>query len=237
MTNTIEILKKHTKANIYKTLCIFAEDAMNLKNGAKVFDKWIKLESFEEPKTNFKGILYKNENEHVICYLGTERSSVKDHVENIVMGVFGKSMQMRIANYFYSQCKRKYDIFNEDLTLVGHSEGGTEATYTGIRNNVKVVTFNPFGLSQKLVEKDKDYSELITNYRDAADLVSKLKENIGETYIVETTVKQSFVKNFLGSINAHKIANFGDCENAVPLEDYKKSNKMFLDKYKVFTKL
>lgn len=266
MNSTTEILTEHKKANVYKNLCIFAPDVMKFENGAKIFENWIKLESFEEKKTNFKGILYKNNfnagvesndldadgggenaddsriasrggNEYVICYLGTERNSIKDHIENLVMGVLGKNMQMRIANYFYAECKRKYGIFNEELTLVGHSEGGTEATYVGVKNCVKVVAFNPFGLSSKLYEENADYSSLVTNYRDSSDLVSKLKENIGKVYVVETLVEQGFVKDILGSINSHKIANFGDCENAVPLEDYKKSHKTFLDNYKVFAKL
>ena len=232
-----EILNLHKQANIYKNLCIFAPYALKFDNGAKVYDNWIKLDAFVEKITNFKGVLYKKEDEYVICYLGTDSKSVQDHIANLVMGLAGKSMQMRIANYFYSLCKRRHKFYNENLTLIGHSEGGTGASYVAVKNNIKTVVFNPYGLSSKLYNFQKDYSHLVTNYRDEADLVSKLKNNIGQTFIVPSTVKQCFFKKFFGSIKAHKIQNFGDCEKAVALDEYKKSHKCFLNSYKIFKKL
>ena len=227
----------HKKANVYKNLCIFAEDAIKLDNDAKIFGKWRKKESYWDSKTNFKGIFYSDGNEYVICYLGTDNKSFKDHVENIIMGLFGKNMQMRIADFFYKTCRDKFDLNNDKLTLTGHSEGGTEATYVGIRNKIRTVTFNSFGISRKLLKDDMDYDELITNYRDESDLVSKLKENAGKTYIVPSTVKQCFIKRIFGSIKSHKIVNFGDCEQAVPLEDYEDSHPLFINSYKIFNKL
>lgn len=236
MNSNILVEEKHKKANEYKNLCIFAEDAIKFPNNAKVFGKWIKKESFHEEKTNFKGILYSNGTEYVICYIGTDSKSVKDHIENIVMGVFGKSMQMRIANYFYKKCKEEFGFYDDNLTLIGHSEGGTEASYVGVKNNVKVVTFNPYGLSAKLYDKGFDYSNLITNYRDEADFVSKLKKNIGAVYIVPSVINQCLLKHYLGSIKSHKINNFGDCEKAISLEEYKKQHPYFIDTYKIFEK-
>lgn len=236
MKSEIEIKEIHKKANEYKNLCIFAEDAMNFKNETKIFGAWIKKESFHEQKTNFKGILYFNGQEYVICYIGTDDKSIKDHIENIVMGIFGKNMQMRIANYFYKKCKEKFKFYNDSLTLIGHSEGGTEATYVGIINKIKTFTFNPFGISKKLLEKDKDYSDLVFNYRDESDFVSKLKENIGTTYIVPSTVNQCILKRIFGSLKSHKILNFGDCEKAVLLEEYKATHPLFIDSYHILSK-
>lgn len=236
MNNEIEINNRHKKANEYKNLCIFAEDVMKFENNSKVFGDWKKLESFHETKTNFKGILYSDGQEYVICYLGTDSKSIKDHIENLVMGIFGKNIQMRLADYFYKRCKEKFGFYNDSLTIIGHSEGGTEATYTGIKNNIKTVTFNTFGISRKQCENERDYTNLITNYRDESDLVSKLKENIGQTFVVPSIVKQCFVKRIFGSLKSHKIANFGDCENAVLLEDFKKLNPCFIDTYKIYKK-
>ncbi len=230
------ITKTHKKAENYKNLCIFAYDALKFENGAKIFGKWKKLESFHETKTNFKGILYTNGSEYVICYLGTDRKSLKDHIGNLVMGIFGKNLQMRIANYFYKKCKEKFDFYNENLTLIGHSEGATEATFTGIKNNLKVVTFNAFGINPKLYDPKKDYSNLITNYRDESDLVSKLRENPGKTYIVPSIVSQNILKKHFGSIKSHKIANLGNCESAIPLEEYITNHPLFINYYGFFTK-
>ena len=221
----------HKKAETYKNLCIFASDVMKFDNGTKIFGTWKKLESFHETKTNFKGILYTNGEEFVICYLGTDSKSIKDHIENIVMGIFPKTLQMRVANWFYKTCKEQFDIYNGNLTLIGHSEGGTEATFAGLKNNVKVVTFNTFGISRKLYDENRDYSNLITNYRDEADLVSKLRANPGQTFVVPSTVKQNFLKRFFGSIKSHKISNFGDCEKAIPLDLYMQNHPFFINAY------
>lgn len=237
MENEIEIQKNHKKANTYKNLCIFAEDAIKFKNETKIFGKWLKKESFHDLKTNFKGVLYSNDSEYVICYIGTDEKSIKDHVENLIMGIFGKNMQMRIADYFYKKCKEKFGFYNDQLTLIGHSEGGTEATYVGVINKIKTVTFNPFGLSSKLYEKNSDYSKLITNYRDESDLVSKLKGNIGRTFIVPSIVRQCLIKRILGSIKSHKISNFGDCEKAIPIEEYINLHPFFINSYRIFNKL
>ena len=237
MQNTIDIEKLHEKANIIKNLCLKLEEALNKNDGEEIFKGWKKLDGFRETRTNFKGILYSNGAEYVICYAGTDSKSIKDHIENIVMGIFGKTLQMRIANYYYKKCKEKFGFYNDNLTLAGHSEGGTEASYAGIKNRVKVVTFNPYGLSRKLYDTRADYSNLITNYRDASDLVSKLKENPGRTYIVPTTVKQCFIKRLFGSIKSHRLENLGDCQDSVPLEEYRENHPCFINSYKLLKKL
>lgn len=237
MVNSIDIEKLHKKAEIIKRLCIKAGDVLEKEDNTEILEGWKKLDGFHEPKTNFKGVLYSDGQEYVICYLGTDCKSVKDHIENIIMGIFGKTLQMRIANYYYTKCKEKFGIYNDKLTLAGHSEGGTEATYTGIKNRVKVITYNVYGLSRRLYDVKADYSNLVTNYRDASDLVSKLKENPGRTYIIPTVVKQCFIKRIFGSIKSHRLENLGDCQNAIPLEEYMLTHPRFINSYKLLKKL
>ena len=237
MENEIEIEKLHKKAEIIKRLCIRAGEAIEKEDNTEIMECWKKLDGFHEPKTNFKGVLYSDGKEYVICYLGTDCKSVKDHIENIIMGIFGKTLQMRIANYYYTKCKEKFGIYNDKLTLAGHSEGGTEATYTGIKNRVKVITYNVYGLSRRLYDVKADYSNLVTNYRDASDLVSKMKENPGRTYIIPTVVKQCFIKRIFGSIKSHRLENLGDCQNAIPLEEYMLTHPRFINSYKLLKKL
>lgn len=70
----------------------------------------------------------------------------------------------------------------------------------------------------------------IINYRDAHDPVSKLRANIGETYITPSTQNQFMSKTPFGSIQAHGINRMGDCDNAVPVNYYKKTHPTFIDK-------
>ena len=55
------------------------------------------------------------------------------------------------------------------------------------------------------------------------------KRNVGETYIVPSTQGWFKGKTPFGSINAHRIQNMGDIEQAIPVEEYKKRHPMFLD--------
>ena len=223
----------HEKSEEYKTLCILAEDVMNLTDGSKVFENWYKLACLHEKRTNFKGVLYRSGTDYVICYIGTDLRSIKDHIANLLAGFWGINLQMRIANYFYKNCKERFDFYNKNLTLIGHSEGGTEATYVGIKNNIKVVTFNTFGLSRKQYDANRDYSELVINYRDESDIVSKIRENPGTTYVVPNSFKQCTLKRVLGSVKSHRITNMCKLSEAILLEEYCKTHPFFIEKYKI----
>lgn len=215
-----EIYKKHEKANVYKKLCIHANDLSVGKIGTPLPKGWHVIKCEYCPKTNFKGIVYRNGREVVFCFSGTDKKSIQDHFANIKMAVTGVNSQMLEANEFFTIMKKRYTNMFDEITLVGHSEGGSEAAYVGIMNSVKTVTFNAYGISKRLLNKNRDYDELITNYRHPKDIVSKLRENAGKTFIVPS-------HKLLTILQSHGIKNIGDCCNAIPIEDYKKLHKLF----------
>lgn len=123
----------------------------------------------------------------------------------------------------------EYNLTTQNTVSIGHSEGGTEATHVGLENGLKTVTFNAYGVHKSKLPKDADVN-LVTNYRDAHDPVSKMHANVGTTYITSSTQNGFMAKTPFGSIQSHGINNMGDCDNAVPLQEYKKQNPLFLDK-------
>ncbi len=203
----------HKQANIYKQLCSQADAVLKNKPKQKSLPQgWSAATQRWDKKTNFKAVAYQNGNEIVIAFVGTDAKSIKDHGANLKM-INGVSAQMKMANEFYYEIKLKYPGAN--ITLAGHSQGGTEATYVATKNNVKAVTFNTFGLDNDLVDKTKNYNDLITNYRDPHDLVSKLKKNPGTTYIVDSP-RNKFMRIIIFCIRqVHNINTMGDCETAV----------------------
>ena len=122
----------------------------------------------------------------------------------------------------------KYDLNNENTVSIGHSEGGTEATHIGIEYGFKTFTYNAFGISRKYINKDVDYSDWVFNFRDRNDPVSKLKGNVGSTFILQET--QSDALTPFGAKSAHGIDNMPSCANAIPIENYKKEHPWFLDR-------
>ena len=83
--------------------------------------------------------------------------------------------------------QKEYGLNSENTQSIGHSEGGTEATVVGIQYGLKTTTFNAYGVGGDYVDKNKNYDDLVTNYRDPHDPVSKLRANIGTTYITPNT--------------------------------------------------
>lgn len=226
--NKLSTTPNHEKANEYRDLCNVAGDVfrvydVKIPNGYRVLDK------ISNPKNNFKAVTFEKGDEIVICYLGTNPFSIKDQMTNGKMAISSEpTSQMESALDYCKEMQEKYQSSN--FKVIGHSEGGSEAMYVGLSNNLETYTFNPYGLHHKLVKKiNNPYAdELVSNYCHSNDPVSKLRKLVGKTYIVESN--KSFIKrlNPLGSVIAHKIEKFGDCTNAKILEDYKKEHKWFI---------
>lgn len=223
MTNEQNI---HANANAYRDLCYFAGDVLkgkttDLPSGysviAKEYDK----------RTNFKAVAYQKGNDVVLCFVGIDKFSMQDHRTNLKMATSCEpTIQMQKADLFFEKFKDKYS----NIKVIGHSEGGSEALYVGLKRNIKTVTFNAYGLNKNLEKSigNEHADELVTNYRDPLDPVSKLRPLVGKTYIVKNNRKFAEKINPFGMISAHKISNFGDCNNAQAIEEYKKKHT-FID--------
>lgn len=223
-------MKRRIQANEYKILCSEANKMVKMENGTVTSNGWIKVDGEHDKGTNFKGVLYEKDGEYALCFVGTDKWNYKDHVANIQMATTGDSRQIKKAKKFVEKIQRHYGLNPENTTSIGHSEGGTEATEVGIENGFKTITFNTYGVSKKHVDMSKVSDGQIINYRDAHDPVSKLRANIGETYITPSTQNQFMSKTPFGSIQAHSINRMGDCDNAVPVNYYKKTHPAFIDK-------
>lgn len=216
-------------ANEYKLLCSQANGIMKKPKGEDAGNGWVKVDSSPKARSNFKGVLYQKGNQFAICFVGTDKFSAKDHGANLKMGLTGNSQQIKDARKFTEKMITEYNLTPQNTVSIGHSEGGTEATYVGLENGLKTITFNAYGVHKSKLPQDADLN-LVTNYRDAHDPVSKMYANVGTTYITPSTQTGFMAKTPFGSIKSHGINNMGDCDNAIPLQEYKKQNPWFLDK-------
>ncbi len=155
------------------------------------------------------------------------------------MGIDNVTRQMKNANTFFDKIQKNY-ANSYNIAIAGHSEGGSEAIYVGLLNNTKVYTYNAFPLGNDILNKiaesggSTDYNNLIVNYRDAHDPISKLfNQHIGQTYIVESQQNKFMAKTPFGLKAAHSLVNMGSCQGAIPLEQYKKENPWFIDTIKL----
>ena len=217
-------------ADEYKELCAQANGMCDnsVPEGADAGNGWVKVEHKYDQNSNCKVVLYKKGEQYAICFVGTDnREKRKDWGANIAMAFKGESKQIKMAREFTKRMMKDHNLSSENTVSIGHSEGGTEATHVGLYLGLKTFTYNAFGISKKYLNDEIDYSDWIINFRDKNDSVSKLKGNIGSTYILQET--QANARTPFGTLNAHGVENMPSCVGAIPVEDYKKEHRWFLD--------
>lgn len=197
-------MNKHAMANEYKILCSEANKMVKMKNGSVTSNGWTKVDGEYDRRSNFKGVLYEKDGQYALCFVGTDRFSAKDWGANAKMALTGESEQIRQARNFAKEMKETYGLNSENTQSIGHSEGGTEATVVGIQYGLKTTTFNAYGVGGEYVDKNKNYDDLVTNYRDLHDPISKLKENVGTTYITPNTQNWFMSTTPFGSVSVSR---------------------------------
>lgn len=242
---TLSPLKlKHARAENYKHLCrLSGKIAVNFeKKGLLdkiVYEGYKVIAAEHDKRTNFKAVTYQKGNTLINCFTGTDTKSLKDQKANLLMG-FGKPTgQIHKAKLYTENIIKKYGD-KAKIINAGHSEGGTEAICAGLTFGLEVFTYNAFTPGKKLLHKvlkrnsTKNHENLISNYRTAHDLISKLfNDDIGKTYIVESLEKFCLKRLILSLRKAHALEIMGNCKNAIPLEVYQKSHPKFVDKLKL----
>lgn len=185
----------------------------------------IKDIEFDE-STNFKAVVFEKDNEIVVSFVGTDFSNVKDNAANAKMLFTGSNKQMEKAKDFCKDIKFAYP--NKNITIIGHSEGGSEAIFAGAHNNLPVITYNAFGVPDKVLPQGFN-AQNINNYRMPNDIVSKLRKIPGDDYIVPS--EKSFIKSNtpLGWKESHQIKKMGDIKNSIPEAEYNRAHPSFIN--------
>ena len=223
-------LDKHKNGNIYKDLCRLSNEMSGTKNIGKQLDNgWTVIDNYHDKKSNFKGVLYGKDGQYAVTFVGTDPKSIKDYGANLKMGFTGDSMQIQQAKDFANKMFECHPELNKDNTVsLGHSEGGTEATHAGLEKGLKTYTFNAYGVRKGILPENSDFN-LINNYRDPHDPISKIHANVGNTYVVPNTQNRFQSVTPFGWKGAHSINNMGDIEKSIEPEEYKKNHRLFLD--------
>lgn len=194
--------------------------------------------SYQTGDNGFKYAIYENiqnPNEIIIAYAGTD--SAADWISNIQMATDNIPDQYAQAINTYNTIKSENP--NANITITGHSLGGSLAQLVGAATGSNTVTFNPYGTSEISIQVGinpaKKYDN-IKNYNVSSDILNianniKNVRNLGESFIIPSTEQ-----NMIKAHGIDEIINYfnGDNKTAsiLPTQDWYSQNKELCDKLK-----
>lgn len=181
--NKLEEIKKHEEM---KQLSIYSYDIKK-----HTLPKGYDLIGISPMDNGFYACVVKKENDITIVFRGTEgwkdKNDLKDDVR---MWAKGWPKQADSALDLYDYVCHEYPGCN--VTVTGHSLGGSLAQIVGVLRNTIAVTFNAYGTKQiiknrygSMIDLNKNF-EKITNYSNPKDVVTtdNGKGHLGKCYEV-----------------------------------------------------
>ncbi len=149
---------------------------------AEIPEGYSLAESVSNPQTGFYADVLVGENDVIIAFRGTNDKD--DLNDDVAMARSRIPAQTRDALDLYDKVKREYP--DKDITLTGHSLGGSLAEIVGALNGELAVSFNAYGVRDLFNENVVIQEENIVNYVNTQDAVTVVngENHIGETYSV-----------------------------------------------------
>ncbi len=168
-------------------------------------EEWKMIKKPSNPETGFDATVYKNRNEIIIAYRGTEGNDplgrgVKDFktdVDHVALkeGVFNHNKDNQFLEALDLAAEIKHAYPKANITTTGHSLGGALASFVAAILRLKAVTFSTPSVIDLLPDNIKADAEKgkfdkdIINYIDPRDSIGAgalraYTRHIGATYMI-----------------------------------------------------
>ena len=141
----------------------------------------------------FHGEAYEKDGKVIITFRGTQWQSLNDWKADKQMIQKEIPKQANSALKFYYQVEKyclAHGIDKSNITITGHSLGGSNGEFVGPTVGVKAITFNAYGIKD-IAERNmilKGGNEnYVTNYGDVNDATfyTKMHNHVGKTYVLD----------------------------------------------------
>jgi len=173
------------------------------KNGSSAPEGYKVIKSVDNKDTGFHAEVLANGNDVIIAYRGTNLTSIQDIRNDVAMARDKIPAQATDAIKVYDQVKQDYP--NSDVTVTGHSLGGSLSQIVSSVRGCEAVTFNAYGTKDMFENSTNIKEENIVNYVNEWDPItmSNAENHVGETYAVKGENMR----------NPHKLETMTDLES------------------------
>lgn len=189
-----------------------ASIAVYNKKGASMPEGYVrKGEPIENKSNGFYAEVWQKENDIVIVYRGTDDPI--DGINDIAMARKNIPAQATDALALHDKIKRENK--NCDISVTGHSLGGSLAQIVGSIRGTFATTFNAYGTKDMYKDSQNLKTDNIVNYVNEFDYIgmANAENNVGDTY----SVKQTHLFD-----NPHNVESFSPLTNRI----YKTSDEL-----------
>ena len=173
------------------------------KNGSSAPEGYKVIKSVDNKDTGFHAEVLANGNNVIVAYRGTDITSVQDIRNDVAMARDKIPAQATDAIKVYDQVKQDHP--DSDITVTGHSLGGSLSQIVSSVRGCDAVTFNAYGTKDMFENSANIKEENIVNYVNEWDPItmSNAENHVGETYAVKGENMR----------NPHKLETMTDLES------------------------
>lgn len=173
------------------------------KKGDPIPDGYKVIKSVDNKNTGFHAEVLSKGNDVIVAYRGTDKIFGQDGRNDFAMNRGKIPAQATEAIKLYDQVKQENP--NSDITVTGHSLGGSlSQIVSGIRG-CDAVTFNAYGVKNMFKDPANIKEDNVVNYVNEWDPIamSNAENQVGETYAVKGEAMR----------NPHKLETMIDHES------------------------
>ena len=188
--------------------------AYSYKNGAHIPDGYKVVKSVDNKNTGFHAEVLAKGNDVIVAYRGTDITSVQDIRNDVAMARNKIPEQATDAIKVYDQVKQDYP--NSEVTVTGHSLGGSLSQIVSSVRGCEAVTFNAYETKDMFENSANIKEDNIVNYVNEMDGITMVngENQVGEIYSVPNIAQDSKFSIFY-KLNCHYLEGMGNLSERI----------------------